>query len=246
MDGDGKPDLAVVDADQAVLSVVINTSTEGTLTAASFGTRADIEVASTNIRIVAGDLNGDDRPDVVIGSESSKTISVLHNQSASPPSATTGEATDISTTGATLNGTVQAGGAETTVTFYGETTDYGQTVEAEPATATGTDDTAVTAVLSDLKSGTEYHYRVVAENSAGTTRGEDMTFTTESAPTADVWTAASSGLPEDTRVRALAIDPSSPQTVYAGTSGGGAFKTGGIPGRRPTQGCRPIQISTSL
>ena len=226
VDGDGKPDLAVVDADQAVLSVVINTSTEGTLTAASFGPRADIEVASTNIRIAAGDLNGDDRPDVVIGSESSKTISVLHNQSApaaSPPSATTGEATDISTTGATLNGTVQAGGAETTVSFeYGETTDYGETVAAEPATVTGTDDTAVTAVLSDLKSGTEYHYRVVAENSAGTTQGEDMTFTTESAPTADVWTAANSGLPENTKVNTLAIDPSSP--VYAGTEDG-TFKS---------------------
>ena len=37
----------------------------------------------------------------------------------------------------------------------------------------------MTAVLSDLKSGTEYHYRVVAENSAGTTQADDMTFTSE-------------------------------------------------------------------
>ena len=186
LDGDGKPDLAVVNAGVDSVSVFRNTSSAGSLTTDSFAPKVDLPVGDNPLSVAIGDLDGDGKPDLAVVNENDNTVSVLHNQSreVSPPTVTTGEATDISTTGATLNATVQAGGAETTVTFeYGETTDYGETVNAEPATVTGTDETAVAAALSDLKSGTEYHYRVVAENSAGTTQGEDMTFTTASAPT---------------------------------------------------------------
>ena len=54
------------------------------------------------------------------------------------PAATTLAATSLSTTGATLNGTVNANEISTTVTFeYGTTTSYGQTVAGNPARLQG-------------------------------------------------------------------------------------------------------------
>ena len=96
------------------------------------------------------------------------------------PSASTNAASSISGSGATLNGTVNDNGAETTITFeYGLTTGYGGTINASPNTiATGAGETAVSADLSGLSNPTTYHYRVVATNSAGTAYGSDQEFTT--------------------------------------------------------------------
>lgn len=100
------------------------------------------------------------------------------------PTATTVAASGISTTGATLNGTVNANNASTTVTFqYGTTTSYGTTVNGSPATVTGATATATTATLTGLTANTTYNYRVVAVNSVGTTYGSNMTFTTSANPT---------------------------------------------------------------
>ena len=103
-----------------------------------------------------------------------------------PPAATTSAATSKSTTGATLNGTVNANNTSTTVTFeYGTTTSYGQTVTASPSSVEGMTNTDVSASITGLTAGTSYHFRVKAVNSVGTTYGSDMIFTTEGlAPTA--------------------------------------------------------------
>lgn len=96
-----------------------------------------------------------------------------------PPTVTTDAASGISTSGATLNGTVNANNDTTTVTFeYGLTTSYGTTTTAVPGTATGLANTPVSLELTGLSNDTTYHYRVVGQNSAGTTYGADMTFTT--------------------------------------------------------------------
>jgi len=93
------------------------------------------------------------------------------------PTATTEVATSITETTATLNGTVNANLLSTTVYFeYGLTTAYGMTWSGTPAIVTGSSDTAVSATLGELTSGTTYHYRVVATNLSGTTYGSDMTF----------------------------------------------------------------------
>jgi|GEM_PF-571014 len=111
------------------------------------------------------------------------------------PTATTTAASGIGTTGAVLNGTVNANGASTTVTFeYGSTTAYGKTVTAAQSPVTGTTDTAVNANVINLITSTTYHYRVVAQNAFGTTTGADMTFTTAgSAPDAVTGAATSVG-----------------------------------------------------
>ena len=107
----------------------------------------------------------------------------LHNlalvASVPPPLATTLAATGVSDTGATLQGTVNANGTSTAVSFeYGLTTSYGTVVTATPANLTGTAATAASATPGGLLSGLTYHYRVVATSSGGTVTGEDMTFTT--------------------------------------------------------------------
>jgi phosphodiesterase/alkaline phosphatase D-like protein len=111
------------------------------------------------------------------------------------PTATTNAASGIGTTGATLNGLVNANGASTTVTFeYGTSTAYGKTAAADQSPVTGTSDTAVTSSISGLIGSTTYHYRVVAQNAFGTTTGADMTFLTSgSAPIATTGAATSVG-----------------------------------------------------
>ena len=97
---------------------------------------------------------------------------------AAAPAATTGAATDVTQTSATLNGTVDPNGVAATVRFeYGTTTAYGQQTPDEVAGA-GDEAAAATAPLTGLSANTTYHYRVVATNADGTTNGEDGTFKT--------------------------------------------------------------------
>lgn len=111
------------------------------------------------------------------GSDMTFTTSYL------PPTVTTLGATNPTTTTATLNGSVNANGASTTVTFeYGETMAYGQTVTASPSPVMGNSATSVSAVLSGLAAGKTYHFRVKAISSGGITPGTDMTFTTNPIP----------------------------------------------------------------
>jgi hypothetical protein len=99
-----------------------------------------------------------------------------------PPLATTMAATNVLSSSATLNGTVQAGNLTTTVTFeYGTTTGYGNTVGAIPATVTGNTPTDVSMNITGLDLFTTYHFRVKAVNAEGTAYGEDMSFTTTGA-----------------------------------------------------------------
>jgi hypothetical protein len=99
--------------------------------------------------------------------------------SVAAPSATSLPASAITGTSATLNGSVNANGGATTVSFqYGLTSSYGTTVTASPASATGTSTTLVSANINGLLLETTYHYRVMATNFGGTTYGTDMTFTT--------------------------------------------------------------------
>ena len=100
------------------------------------------------------------------------------------PTATTSAATSITTTGATLNGTVNDNGAATTVNFnYGTTVSYGSSATAtQSPVASGTGSTSVSAPLTGLTCNTLYHFRVSATNSVITTNGSDTTFTTSACP----------------------------------------------------------------
>lgn len=102
-----------------------------------------------------------------------------------PPAVTTGSASSMTATGATLGGTVSSNGAASTVTFeYGLTTAYGSTATAaESPLASSASAATVSASLTGLTCATTYHYRVKAVNSVNTTNGSDATFTTASCQT---------------------------------------------------------------
>jgi hypothetical protein len=100
----------------------------------------------------------------------------------SPPSATTSAASSVTKTGATLNGVVNPKGQDTQYQFeYGLHTSYGSTTSLTDA-GSGSSDVPVGGAISGLRTGTTYHYRIVATNGTGTTDGSDVTFTTAAAP----------------------------------------------------------------
>lgn len=80
LDGDGKPDLAVVNTDGFSVSVYRNLATPGTLDTNSFAPRVDFPARDGNDTIMFGDIDGDGKPDLVIGSFKSYSMSVYRNQ----------------------------------------------------------------------------------------------------------------------------------------------------------------------
>jgi hypothetical protein len=95
-----------------------------------------------------------------------------------PPTAITQSATNITGTSATLNATVNPNGLETTVYFeWGTTTAYGNSTSSHSA-GNGITDIVMPDIITGLSPLTAYHYRVAAGNSAGTTYGSDVSFTT--------------------------------------------------------------------
>ncbi len=89
---------------------------------------------------------------------------------------------NVTATSAALSGGVYPNANDTTYTWqYGTTTAYGQQTAASDIGA-GSTPVSTPTTLTGLASSTAYHYRLVAQNSVGTTYGYDYTFTTTSAP----------------------------------------------------------------
>jgi hypothetical protein len=99
-----------------------------------------------------------------------------------PPAVISGPATDVSAAAATLSGTINPNGLPSRCHFeYGTDTSYGASTVITNA-GSGSGMQTVSAKLRNLAADTTYHYRLVATNSAGTTKGADHTFTTSTAP----------------------------------------------------------------
>ncbi len=112
---------------------------------------------------------------------------------AEPPAASTSAASSIGSTTVTLNGKVDPNGRSTTYLFeYGTTTGYGSKTSASSA-GSGTSSTSVAKGVSGLQQGTTYHFRISATSDAGTTKGADQAFTTQSLPTVATGEAAAVG-----------------------------------------------------
>ncbi|MBK8883837.1 MAG: hypothetical protein IPN67_16100 [Bacteroidales bacterium] len=109
------------------------------------------------------------------------------------PTTTVEPATDITTTSATFNGTVNPDYISTTVSFeWGETTGYGNSVPATENPVTGGSSVNISAAVTGLLPGTTYHLRVKAENATGVTFSSDITFNTlGKVPDAETTTATS-------------------------------------------------------
>ncbi|OWK35245.1 beta strand repeat-containing protein [Fimbriiglobus ruber] len=86
VNGDGKPDLAVVNFASNNVSVLLNTTTAGATTA-SFAPQQTFAVGSLPEAVAVADVNGDGKPDLAVANYTSGTVSVLLNTT------TTGAAT---------------------------------------------------------------------------------------------------------------------------------------------------------
>ena len=93
-----------------------------------------------------------------------------------PPKAVTHHATAVRQTSCTLHGTVNGLGLTTTSWFeWGTSKSYGNTTSQHKTPGKSR---SVSALISHLKAGTTYHFRVVAKTASGTSHGSDMICTT--------------------------------------------------------------------
>jgi FG-GAP-like repeat/IPT/TIG domain/Secretion system C-terminal sorting domain len=78
LDGDGKPDLAIVNMDDNTVSLLRNTGSSGTI---SFATHVDVPTGSGPYDLVIADLDGDGHPDLAVDDQYGGSVSVHRNLS---------------------------------------------------------------------------------------------------------------------------------------------------------------------
>ena len=134
------------------------------------------------------------------------------------PEVNTAEATAVTATSATLNGTVNANGTACIYFFeYGPTTAY----ESSTASYTTSANSTVAVTVTGLTTGTTYHYRLVADNGTVTIYGADRTFT-------------------------AAAGSTSSQSSGGGGGGGGCFVTGSAGNHGPWTGALLLTAAAAL
>jgi len=139
------------------------------------------------------------------------------------PRITKRAATELTATTAVLNANIDPEALSTTYWFeYGPTTEYGtKSPLAAEAIGSGSEPVSVSQIATGLSAGTTYHYRAVAESSAGRTEGEDTKFTL-TAPT--VTTESATEVKATQATLSGKVNPNSSPTVYwfeYGTKKGG-------------------------
>jgi hypothetical protein len=135
---------------------------------------------------------------------------------AKSPNAVTSPASGVTARSAVLQGTVNPNDKPSTYSFeYGTSSAYGK-VTAVVSLAKGKADVAVTAAVTDLQPSTTYHFRVVAVNSDGTTRGADSTFTTAADPLTPGTPSPTPGVPGTTPSGAAPDAPAPSQAPILG------------------------------
>jgi len=146
-------------------------------TGASLGTITVVSNTSATATLTWGSASGTLTLTDSSNGNSSSNVQNFTVQAITTPTVTTGTAGSFTPTSATISGNTYAcSGSCTTVTSEG--TCYG--LSANPTTPCTSDGTSTpwNSSLTGLSSGTLYHFRAFASNSAGTAYGSDVTFMT--------------------------------------------------------------------
>ena len=179
-------------------------SSSGSVSAALSGLASG---STYHYRIIAMNDSG-----TSVGSDQSFTTGGTPPAPSAPPTASTGSATNVGQSGATVSGTVNPGGQATSYYFeYGPTANYGFETAATSG-GSGVTDERVSANLAELASSTTYHYRAVAVSPGGTALGSDQTFTTTTPPA--VTTGPASQVRKTSAVLNGTVDPKGQATSY--------------------------------
>ena len=109
VDGDGKPDVAVVNASSSTVSVLRNTASSGNIASGSFATKVDFTMGTNPYSVAIGDLGGDGKPDLAVANRNSNTVSVLRNTASSGSIASGSLATKVDFTTGTKPSSVAIG-----------------------------------------------------------------------------------------------------------------------------------------
>jgi gliding motility-associated-like protein len=78
IDGDGKPDVVILNQNSSTVSVLRNTSSPGN---PGFAPKVDFATGGGPLAVCIGDIDGDGKPDLVVLNHSNNTVSVLRNTS---------------------------------------------------------------------------------------------------------------------------------------------------------------------
>ena len=142
---------------------------------------ASIHVDSISVPVFV-DMDNDGDLDVFVGTEAGGLV--FYCNLSVPPTVITNPVADVSVDTVKLTGSINPNGLTATSYFvvYSSTTDYKDTVKAQPSSITGIIDTEVSAALivtdTTISPCQEYHYKLIASNSVGSSEGDDHTFTT--------------------------------------------------------------------
>ncbi len=155
--------------------------------------------------------------------------SVLTFNTTAPPTVNTLAATPVTSTTATLNGTVNPNGFSTTGWFRYSTTNPGAcdqvfgTATANQALGAGVSNVALAQPLASLVPATTYYFCALASSSIGTTLGAVLSFTTPAAPPS-VTTVAASAITNNTATLNATVNPNGGDSIgwfrYAATNPG--------------------------
>ena len=160
---------------------VLARCTDGTVAAWGYNSNGQLGLGSTADSNVPADITNSGilagRAVVALAAGNIHSLALIAPPLA--PALTATAATSVTTTGATLNGTVNPFGTSATVSFaYGLTTAFGTTVAATPSPVSGSSPIAVSANLTGLTPGTTYYYQLTAVTGSGTYTSANQTFTT--------------------------------------------------------------------
>jgi hypothetical protein len=146
-----------------------------------------------------------------------------------PPLASAGTASGVTQGAATLAGTVDTRGWDTTYRFdYGTTAEYGQrwpTIDTDMGALTGSQ--PVSVYVENLQPSTTYHFRLVATDAGGSQAGPDQTFTTTGYPPSIIQEPQLGGPVEPTVSIAKAVFRRGSLLVTVETSHSGTVKLSG-------------------
>jgi phosphodiesterase/alkaline phosphatase D-like protein len=197
-----------------------------------------------HFRVVATNSGGTSR-----GSDETLTTQPP-SQTPNAPSATTGSASSVTQTSATLNATVNPDGEEVKECRleYGTTIPYTLSASCSPQPGSGTSPVAVSAQITSLTANTTYHYRVVAVSAADEAAdGNDQTFKTPPDPPL-VSTDAASSVTQTTATLNASVNPNSSEVTECKLEYGTTvtYESSAACTPSPGSGGNPVNVSASL